>query len=689
MNTIDDSTVQRLLNEYSRNPKTYELEARLGHFEMQNNSPLRFVAGVLCADFHRMLKFHKHHFRSEVSTTTQRINGQMRYEKERIMKKESIDRLDVPDYDIRISLCRETVQSSRNSGHLSIMQVFSCTREKKRTSCFISPELRLDFTEVNTTQGDALDGPQTTYEVELEVIRELPVATFRYAIDKLLQHWRNTNYVIPNSSRAAIERSFCHLVGVKTLKSFAGAQPRTMQTGDLSLLHSPYAFTMKMDGLRNYMYITHRGMVILVAPGESTMKQIGALDTSDFDDTILDGELANTFHAFDALYWKGFDLRGCELYNTLHSRLNLIHTLLMTTNSNLFIMKKYYFSNSLEDMQISLSHQVSAPRSDDAEIDGVIFVPANECYPKSKYWKGLLKWKHRVTIDFRMYADDLLFVTAGPKEIQFKPECMPHAGRFIPMFTQLKYTFGDIYECYWEPNLRSFVPIKHRVDKHKPNYITIALDNFYAINNPVTLPMLTGEEYIPGGQEVSVGNRKETYMLSVTDAVNFINASAKNDGSDDEFPVCTAAPTMEIPISMPASYHKRVVPFTTPATPPRQIRGSDESDEENSEIDDDNTVPPSPIAVESPESESTCSDEEESDEEEPPVVVKKPTKKPGKVVKRKRTPEPTITLFGKPLKQWRLVDLKAACAERKLKVRGKKAILIEHLQNWQTVNGSE
>lgn len=667
---FDDAEIQRFLSTYAKNPTLYEVECRLGQF-VTDGKQTQFVPGIAKPDFYRMINFHQQTFNSETSTTSQRINGQMRHENDKMIKKEPMGRIDLVDYDVRIALSKETAQqAARNNifDETSIMRIFCYTRTKKRTSFFVCPELRLDFTEVYSRQGDTLDGPEVTYEVELEVVREISPGALKDSIIRLIQYWRETHYVISKSVVASMEKSFCQLVGVKNLSFFAGAQPRTMQQDDTSTLQAqPYAITHKLDGVRSYLYITHRGMVTLITG--SVMKQIAWMDSSDFDETVLDGELTNAFHAFDVICWKGRDLRGNEMFGSLRTRLALIDLIVRrTAQRDVFRAKEYYFTGSMTELQTTLKSLLSKPSFVLADVDGIIFVPSEEMYPRTKIWRGLMKWKPRVTIDFRVHGD-LLFVNSAHREIEFRPEDMHQVGTLRQTFTSMKCDDGEIYECYWEPNLKMFIPVRHRGDKTKPNFINIALDNFYAMRNPVTLSVLIGEDYVPQGYLNAA--RKEKYLVSIPDAVGIIQAKRDEAIEDDENSgVCAAEPCLDIcpDVAQASALDEDVV--------------MDEYEDDACEEYADDAE-----AAEMQSDEKAEDDQDDSSESSESEQEQHAAKAPRKTQQRGKR-EPPVLLFGKPVKKWRLAELKVACAERNLKIKGKKAVLIEHLRLWETKNGT-
>lgn len=655
----DGGKIRKFLAIYAKNPAIYEVEARLGRFEGSG-----FVAGISKHDFRRMIKFHEKAFPSETSTTNQRISGELRHENNKVIQKATTDRVDLTEYDVRISLSREIAQPKYTFDGNSIKTVMCYTRHKKRTSFTICPQLRLDFTEVVSSQGDALDGPEVTYEVELEVIQETSENAMRDAIVKLLQYWKETYFVLSKSEYDSIDRTFCHLVAVRDTTSFAGAQPRTMQKVDMDLLElKPYAITYKLDGTRTYMYIAAGGQVFLITSAK--FKKIAALDTLQFDNTVLDGELVKKFHAFDVICWKGVDLRGNEEYNCLQSRLELIESLVNFKGLvGMFYAKEYHFTepnpSDVWDESLKFGGKLNAMLSEPSvhgEPDGLIFVPTDEAYPRTKSWKGLLKWKERVTIDFRV-RDNRLFANATPSEIEFKPASMPRAGRLKLGPTSTKLEDGKIYEFYWDIDLQTFTPLRPRGDKLKPNFIDIALDNFHAIQNPVPLDMLVGKTYDPRGYPTyAITERIEPYNVSLTDAFRVIRASKEEveASNEEDFRggVCNAVPMLVVQEEEDLQEDEDDHP----------VESQEREDDATSEADPD-----------------SCDESEAAIEEVPSSVRKAPRK-----MSRKK--EPPVLLFGKPVKQWRLPDLKAKCAECNLKVKGKKAVLIEHLQLWESNNG--
>ncbi len=640
------SNIDRLLQTYCQNANLYELEVRLGRFETLGDGKRVFTSSIPESDFHRLLAYHKDKFTAEYSDVNQRISGKVRYEEDRSIHKEAVDREDVEELDIRICLSREKVNRINQETNSSMFHIIGCTRRKKRTSFKVTDDLRLDFTQVFMMRGDVLDGPVITYEVELEVTKPTKLRNLESGITKLVQMWQQTFYILTKSDIMHIDTSFKQLCGINRVEQFAGAQPRTMQIEDLhSLASQPYAITHKIDGCRTYLYVHDTGAVILVTCSPKRRYQQIAVINKSFAKTLLDGEKTTSkFYAFDTIFFKGIDLRDNDEFSDLKSRTHLAQEVCDALPPDLIFVKKYYYSTTMQEMVKNAKILLDSPSP--YTLDGLISVPSCERYPKHKYWKGLLKWKPSITIDFRVKDSTLYVNSTYGNEIEFKPKSQPKVNMLLKAFVPQDLIDGEIYECQYDSVLQSFIPIRHRKDKPSPNFIHVALDNFHAIHNPVTISLLFDEEYNPSTPNEPP--RKEQYNISVKDALSILTTpSTGTMDAPTYYPVCDIEPCINI---------ETVTVAAETVEESAEGREGEEESSMDSEVEDS----------------SKRSIEEEEEELEEGEKVEEEVKR------RKR--QPPVYLLGRPLRSWKLSELRTECGNRGLDLTGKKNDLISKLQ---------
>jgi hypothetical protein len=666
LSNMEDATFTNLINRYNTShDQNLELEVRLGEFDNK-----KFTSGVRKADFYRMMDFYARTFECTQTFTTQETNGKYRIEANRVITKEMTDKLDDHGYGIRIAISKESPHHGNIMDSGSIRRMTSCTRKKRRTSYNIHNSLRLDFTKVSSTEGDLPDEPKITYEIELEILRKPIDARFvHHHIQSLIQYWQDTFFIMTKAEKQQALADLAANMKCENVSRFAGAQPRTFQIEHFTLLNDiPYALTRKLDGHRAYLMISKRNVYLLNHNGATSfhIKQIAALKNNDMDGTLVDGEMSTIFYAFDVIAWKDEDLRNNPAYAKLKDRLKLLDDLTKALPDRLISLKTYHFGSG-DEIYKHVKRMVTERDPDqDYATDGLVFVPAEEMYPKSRFWPNLLKWKPQITIDFRIRKDKL-YVKAMSGEIVFRPESHPAAGTIHAGLINFKYSDGDICECYWEPTTDSFVPIYHRPDKKYPNFIAIALDNFRAIHTPVTTHMLFGEEYIPD-VGISTSMRNEKYIVNTSELVQMAVNEVESDTEDMDFPVCKADVITQTPIIVDPA----------PLAVPEKIPLSFDCEDINwgdSEMD-----PPPPPQPPADDDHDMMSDEDTTNDA---GDAQTPSSLPD--VSDAAVSNNDV-LLGQPIRIWRLASLRDECKNRGLDKKGKKGDLINRLKVWESTH---
>jgi hypothetical protein len=241
------------------------------------------------------------------------------------VKKTKIKKYDVYDFDMRLSLSKETPLMEEDPQVLqAIGEEPQMIRYKTRTS-FMLPLGRIDLTIVKTGQDTA-----QTYEVEVEVSN--PNDEYLISLLTVMLQIRQSNYyVIPNSEKRKVLYEYRNMVGSNY---FIGAQPETLQRNALNKMSKEqYAVTDKADGQRMLMFVNSKGAIYLIDDNLGKVLFTKCFAKSH-PGSLIDGEyiMVGTtmqFLAFDTIVFNSKDLRGNSQYDLRH-RLYLATTLIQS-----------------------------------------------------------------------------------------------------------------------------------------------------------------------------------------------------------------------------------------------------------------------------------------------------------------------------------------------------------------------
>lgn len=515
-----------------------ECELRFGSFGSKE-----FVSGIEPEFFYRFQNILKRYSKPYITSTTDEYyefkNGTVRKiidkttKKDYYMTKSSIRKYNVFDYDFRISLAREMyIKKPENINS----QLLKLTREKERTSFYFKTpvdnvNLKYDFTMVT------YDGKKH-FEFEVELVFNKDFVYSEDIISPLVSHLdetistiiktRQQNFMsISNTEKRLVLSLYKELTSTYY---FIGAQPETLHKDQISSLNDNYAVTAKIDGDRQFMFVDKNYNCYFI---DNNLKNIRktSLKTKTYRNCLLDGELVCSdkviqFYAFDILFFNGSDLRGIDEFN-LQKRYKLVQDIerdLEPNNLFLYKTKPYIFGNVFMGAKKLYDDQKS-----NYKLDGLIFVPANSAYPKTKKWNGLLKWKpsEMTTIDFWSIRDNTnkwkLFVQKSfkdeksnvkSKQVLFDLEKLcGEKSEFVTFETTIDEHMVDqttkqeflsetVIEFLFDKKLGKFVPIRTRWDKTQDskkhgNYYTVACDIWKSIWNPISLEYLSNYHYNP------------------------------------------------------------------------------------------------------------------------------------------------------------------------------------------------
>lgn len=236
---------------------------------------------------------------------------------------------------------------------------------------------------------------------------------------------------------------------------------------DMWTLMNRYNYFLKYDGER-FLIMVHDNNLYTVS--ETSVFKIGTTNLAN--NTILDAEYMkeqSVYVVFDILVYNTKDVRVL----TFTERRKILESLKL---SNILKLCQLHFSFH------DLWEIISQPTQN---IDGIIFVPKYESYKNSCTFK--YKPSHLLTIDFAIENGNQLFIDSPDGFVLFKGDIdMPYDST-KPFKCDFEYQPFDIIEFQFDTVNQQFVALRKRVDKVKPNYITVALDIWKDIHNEIDI----------------------------------------------------------------------------------------------------------------------------------------------------------------------------------------------------------
>jgi hypothetical protein len=383
---------------------------------------------------------------------------------------------------------------------------YDVKRNKERFSFVIENIFTYDFTIVNNKK----------FEMEIELLPNLKdissedfIQILITHLERILRKKQKSYYLLtPLKTKNIIEEIFS-----LTKKEYFLAQAETLNVYQIDKIKTNYAMTPKIDGERYFTYISNLGDIYFISSNFEFVIFTGI--TIKYNrKTIIDCEFLvdkNIIYFFDIIFYNGNDLRGNKTYS-LFKRLELMKEVRTNILENcktfyIFDLKTYYY----KDISANIFNFMDKYSK---FIDGFIFIPILEPYPKTTKWPSLLKWKppEYQTIDFQIkFLNNSWkpFVKDKDRLKQFSPnnrEIDVINTNPIPLYED------DIVECYYKDE--SFYVHRKRYDKKYPNSINTANNNWKTIINPVLLSRLGGfSDYII--PEPYKPKRSESYFINM------------------------------------------------------------------------------------------------------------------------------------------------------------------------------
>lgn len=291
------------------------------------------------------------------------------------------------------------------------------------------------------------------------------------------------------------------------------------------------AVTVKLNGVRKFLYITTAGTYLVFAPYDITRVGDGI---EEYAGSLVDGEYLEqekTFYAFDIVAYNGNDVRSRDLLSR-YDLVTKIGQLKDGAKLSIKIAVKEYFgpgfkNNAVPDggytddkkgdviyANATKAYEIFA--SDRKRYDGIIFQPY--IFYRNNY---TYKWKpvEELTIDFLVEKEfdglgfpdtdmywlvvsgsseggrgsprDLIFNGSREHPITGGAKMIVPGGRFRD-----SYVSGRIIECRYNYEKSSFEPLRYREDRDRPNNVVTASDVWNDIQEPLTEETITGNSAI-------------------------------------------------------------------------------------------------------------------------------------------------------------------------------------------------
>jgi len=274
--------------------------------------------------------------------------------------------------------------------------------------------------------------------------------------------------------------------------------------------------TVKLDGKRKFLLVLKEGVYFVSSQYDIT--RIGE-GNDELSGTLIDGEFMsdrNEYYCFDILFIKMLDIR----HKRFEDRLSVLSDTLtgnIPTYSTTILLKTYIkptqdsfkigdvgYTNVEYNIYKRISDILSLRERDFSErSDGIIFQPPHWYKNNDTY-----KWKppNELTIDFifRSLSEEerkvhkveeefayWLLVGHDRTNVVFRgTKNKPYRG-FVTLNEGGNYD-GRIVECGWEDG--SFVPMRTRPDRDRPNNKRTAVDVWRDILDPITIDTIQGKD---------------------------------------------------------------------------------------------------------------------------------------------------------------------------------------------------
>jgi len=411
---------------------------------------------------------------------------------DKIILKKPKKNINFNDLNLRVSLSEETTVKKIDNVFSKENHPVFC-KIRKRTTFFYS-FFKFDMSIIQSSNSiNSLETEEITYDFEIELIDQLQDKTtddikneLKFVIEQFLKIFSNANKFLYKKN---ILKKYHELV---KKSYFVGCKPETINSSKYDETEE-YAMTLKLDGTRNFIFIEDNVMFLINNKLEISVYKENVLGLNG---TLIDTEVTGQYiNCFDILFYNNKDIREYDL----NKRLLHLSEALQIINLPTVKPKEYIFNNIFSTICEYLDKNQKLTSLD---IDGFILVQVKNPYPFKKQDINPLKWKPEYlnTIDFKIKKHktkgklekwDLLCYNSEGCDIQFHYNNNKTIGTIKIDKTEASvYKDGDIVECKYNTELKSFVPYRSRSDKIQGNYIKVAQDIYKTILNPFDINWL-------------------------------------------------------------------------------------------------------------------------------------------------------------------------------------------------------
>lgn len=508
------------LNIEKKENEEVEMEARFGVFTKKNKFEPGFNKDVYERVYNfLMFNFSKNHYKNYQIISYSEDNKLKKIEsslidtnikiniKQEELKENSITTFQVkerknvynfPNYPIRLSSSIEKEVKDQE-----VNQRFIVNRSRCRDSFIVNENISFDLDTYLIPFDDTI-----YYSCEIEFKFDNNVYDIQQKRNIVLGECLNMLKIIQNVELVIDEQesheALKQYTKLTTKKYFIGNQPETISLDKIQNDTSKeFAITEKLDGKRNLLLINDKGYTYLIDNHLNILKFNIKFTASQCFNTIIDGEYFNgNYYSFDIIYSN-----NASLYNNINyglkERLDLLHATLdmnnfkFIENTTCKIFVKNYYFDTLYNSFCLLTEKYKEHLIN-GSIDGLIIVGTDHSYSKKNV---AYKWKpdQHNTIDFKIKK---ISDWSDPEYDTWELYCSEGI-----LFTDNKYcktrivkSISDHYnndsivEFYFDKKLDCFVPLRTREDKTKGNHLSVALDNWETIKNPLQIKDLKGLE---------------------------------------------------------------------------------------------------------------------------------------------------------------------------------------------------
>lgn len=451
-------------------------------------------------------------------------------------RKVSLEKIDLPSYEIRFSMSSESPLSNKEIDMIDGDSP-SFVRERIRHT-FIDDIVKYDITEVmNNTESSTL----TTYEIEVEFLEKLDrdnFAQFENKIEEAFKIICGSNEVYTKEEKEGVNITFNGIFDRNASRFRIDknllVRPRNIKRDDLvsgGIINNKkgkYTVTFKADGKRKILVFNNVGIWLVNPPYEynlvfrtenitnpNFLKTVKVLNSFIFDGELLKLKVPTakyTFLVMDCIASKK-DLRN-NFFRERKSICDKVSTLFAQNNILQIMSKEVHYldkNNFYDIINYMLDKRHDLPYNE----DGLIFTPdfPPYCPIENTSLERILplqpdvcKWKRveDMTIDFAIKwnfdgkqktLDLMVYDEISRKMVNFvgTPKD-PFDNSMVvvdhPILNGL--STGRIVEFEWIQGLNKFSPRGLRNDKAGSNSKTVAIHDWKDISNPITEETMRG-----------------------------------------------------------------------------------------------------------------------------------------------------------------------------------------------------